>query len=345
VCRRCNAAGICAPVGSETDPDEDCPDDGAESCGRTGVCREGACALYSDQTVCRSAECNSSFQRVPERFCDGSGVCDEAILETCDDDYACSGGACLTSCASDDDCLNGTACSQQATCQGGKDQQCASDPECASGACCGIITRECKDPESDPYNCGGCANICFGGFGWSGACVSGECVPVCHGGYLDCDGDDHNGCEIWLGAPVLPALATIDLGSHCGDFGCGSHSRCTAVGFDMSTLMGWQEAVGSLAMFAKVKECTSCWFTDLGAHIVLRSPPSADYDLHVFKGILAGTKVGSSTNVGAGVQDALSIRFTDNVLVSEYTYYIVVEWKSGASCEEWRLEIYGTTCP
>lgn len=37
------------------DPDNECDDEGAASCGKNGLCSQGACATYSDGTLCHAA--------------------------------------------------------------------------------------------------------------------------------------------------------------------------------------------------------------------------------------------------------------------------------------------------
>jgi hypothetical protein len=48
-----------------TDPDNECPDQGAGSCGTNGTCNgAGACSLYPAGTMCGSG-----------RQCNGAGAC------------------------------------------------------------------------------------------------------------------------------------------------------------------------------------------------------------------------------------------------------------------------------
>ena len=53
------------------------------------------------------------------------------------------------------------------------------------------------DPTVDPLDCSACGHVCPGGAPDSVAsCVAGACVLTCNGGYVNCDGNDANGCEV-----------------------------------------------------------------------------------------------------------------------------------------------------
>lgn len=61
MCEACNVAGkvgTCSPIPSGADPDDECEDEGAETCGKNGSCDgAGACELYAAGTVCRARAC------------------------------------------------------------------------------------------------------------------------------------------------------------------------------------------------------------------------------------------------------------------------------------------------
>lgn len=61
------------------------------------------------------------------------------------------------------------------------------DVTCGSGTTqCGTA---CVTLESDPFNCGACANVCMPESGqMTGVCVSGVCVTGCHPDQTDCGG-------------------------------------------------------------------------------------------------------------------------------------------------------------
>ncbi len=80
----------------------------------------------------------------------------------------------------------------------------------------------------DENHCGGCGNVCSPGMnGQSVACISGSCwIQTCDPGYIDCDGDVTNGCEISIWTDVM----------HCG--GCGLACPATAPNVDDFACVG-----------------------------------------------------------------------------------------------------------
>ncbi len=101
--------GSCGPVQANTDPKGTCPDDGAPSCGRTGVCDgKGACSLYPATTECSAPTC-ADGERTLAGACDGQGACASGDTTSCAP-YACAGNACAGECASDASCVGSTWC-------------------------------------------------------------------------------------------------------------------------------------------------------------------------------------------------------------------------------------------
>ncbi len=140
--------GSCGPVAANTDPKGTCPDDGAPSCGRTGVCdgKEG-CARYGAQAECSQPSCQDG-KRTGAGTCDGQGDCSPGDVVSCGD-YVCSGNVCAGECSSDAGCAGGTWCDltdgtcvpQKAIgqpCQTGKNAQCETG-YCVDGVCCDAI--------------------------------------------------------------------------------------------------------------------------------------------------------------------------------------------------------------
>ena len=139
------ASGVCAAVLRNTDPDDDCEDEGAESCGQTGMCDgDGACAIYGSTTVCGSAGCSAGTAQ-SERHCDGEGEC-EAAEQTACAPFLCGESACRTDCEQDSDCVAASYC-VVGVC-GPKAEllaACEQDMDCARGKCfgrsCGLAVQ------------------------------------------------------------------------------------------------------------------------------------------------------------------------------------------------------------
>jgi hypothetical protein len=160
-CRACDLAGTegrCQPIPAETDPDEECAETGAETCGTTGVCDgTGQCALFGPETPCDDHEPCSTGDA-----CDGSGACAGVMPEGCEPgpgdqccEASCEGGGCVTVAG---DCaarcgayqlITGLACvgcgapGAEGVCSGGAARACnaASHVPCEEVACGGETYR------------------------------------------------------------------------------------------------------------------------------------------------------------------------------------------------------------
>ena len=262
-CQACRAeltvanAGVCAPVIGGTDPDDDCADEGATSCGNDGQCNaSGACRKYGVTAVCEPASCTGSTQ-TNAKTCDGAGTCAGNGTVDCSP-FNCGASTCLTSCTGSGDCVIGSAC-VGTTCEGQRangasctaDDQCMSD-HCIDGVCCNTA---CQGP------CKACSAAAKG----TGA--DGVCDDVAAGQDPDddcatqatsscgrdgtCDGS--GGCRLWASGTVcVPASCgpqmpmnglfeeqladtcdgngnCVDRGSMtCGLYKCGSDSCLTS---------------------------------------------------------------------------------------------------------------------
>lgn len=102
-----------------------------------------------------------------------------------------SGGKCgpKGECAEGYVCSDGGQCVEQGS-SGGAGGAGGSDAcgGCAQGLTCCIDT--CVDLSSDPMHCGDCMTVC------PGTQCSGVCTGACAPGFLDCDGNIINGCEV-----------------------------------------------------------------------------------------------------------------------------------------------------
>lgn len=144
-CQACSAeltgaaSGVCAAVSRDTDPDDDCEDEGAASCGQTGSCDgDGACAVYDSTTVCAAASCSGGTAE-SERRCDGSGECAAGEQTSCAP-FTCGASACRSECSQDSYCASGSYC-VVGVCGPKAEllEACDEDMDCARGKCLGHI--------------------------------------------------------------------------------------------------------------------------------------------------------------------------------------------------------------
>ena len=186
------ADGRCEAVVADTDPDSECTEEGAESCGVAGTGCNGSadspgCNLYAEGTPCSEPNC-ASGQLSAVKNCDGLGTCVEADPQTCRP-YVCdpAGTACLTSCTGDTDCSRGHGCDDSGVCQptGELGSTCDANEQCSS--------QQCSDGVCCDAACGGACDTCVAD---QGATEDGTCtlaalgdpgVPACADGY--CDGN------------------------------------------------------------------------------------------------------------------------------------------------------------
>lgn len=126
--------GECRAVAGGTDPDNECAQEG--SCGKTGMC-DGArqCSVKPAGTECASAMC-ASGQAKPALVCNGSGTCLDTNATACSN-FKCGPTACITQCASDNDCIAGAYC-DVGVCypKRTKGSSCNKDLECSTGLVC-----------------------------------------------------------------------------------------------------------------------------------------------------------------------------------------------------------------
>ena len=207
--------GSCAPITNGTDPDGECADQGASTCGTDGLCDgAGACRSYGSGVVCQGSSCSGSTQTNP-RTCDGSGTCQSGGTTACAP-YLCAGLQCGTSCSSNNQCVstafcNGTSCVDEM----GNGASCSASSECASGFC---VDGVCCN-NACTGNCRACSSAKKGG-GSNGTC-----------GDVAAGTDPDNDCN--------------DQGaSSCGNDGdCDGNGACRK--YPMGTVCGAQTCSGS----------------------------------------------------------------------------------------------------
>jgi hypothetical protein len=249
-CAKAGAEGVCMPADVDTNPRGLCVDEKAASCGSNGKCDgAGACAKYPQGTICGESKCALSKATLPPR-CGMTGTCEPAGEKNCKP-FACGAdGSCLTMCADNDGCANGSTCGADGTC--GKKAlgtPCLADNDCDStfcspeGVCCdkqctgpcvscklkgseGVCTNVPAGMPPPPMVMGACATSDVATCGTDGKCDGAGACRVYPSGTVcnpascstatlraagTCDGKMH--CQV-------PATVT------CGGYTCASTTAC-----------------------------------------------------------------------------------------------------------------------
>ncbi|HVK68062.1 MAG TPA: hypothetical protein VM694_26565, partial [Polyangium sp.] len=176
-CQACSAAkkgagtdGVCGAIKVDTDPDNECTDQGASSCGTSGSCNgAAACKLYPSGASC-GATCNGGA--LQPQTCDGAGTCAASGMPTNCAPYACAANMCKSSCTTGADCASGFSCVNGA-CVGllGNGESCAASSDCQSGSCvdgvccntaCGGLCQACTVSKKGNGTDGVCGPIALG---------------------------------------------------------------------------------------------------------------------------------------------------------------------------------------
>ncbi len=168
---------------------------GCEVNTQTSAANCGACGAACDSThgvaSCSGGHCGIACQP-------GFADCNDNPVDGCEaaiTNNVASCGACGATCSVShgNPACNGTIC-QVAQCEPGW------------GDCNGQYADGCEQQLVTTADCGLCGNPCSPANA-TGTCATGTCVIAsCNPGYLDCDGDPTNGCEVNL---------NIDV-NHCG---------------------------------------------------------------------------------------------------------------------------------
>jgi len=214
-CQACSAAkkgngvdGECGAVSNGIDPDNDCPDDGASSCNRDGMCNGfGTCRQYAKGTACGSSACIGN--KVSGQFCDGFGSCQYDPVGTDCAPYTCSANKCSSPCVSDANCSSGNYC-DAGVCKGKQlnGAACTGANQCAS--------NQCVDKVCCATSCTGLCQACTAAKKGSG--VDGECGPIGDNADPDAECPDDGS-------------ATCDRDGMCNGFGaCRLYKKGEACG-------------------------------------------------------------------------------------------------------------------
>jgi len=226
ICEKCSlegTVGVCTPIASGLDPDNECPVPPREDAGSgspnvdagadaetildpdggvilndtrcKGSCNgQRACAYPNGTVTCGAKFCNTTSEQ-GRASCDGTGRCNFA-LEACQA-YGCETGSdagmpalgnqCKTSCTSDDDCLPTHTCNQG-------NKQC--EPKHANGTACTSVTQ-CQSGHCTVGQSGSGATVCCNDECQvaGGSCTS---VVVASPGQCACSACTTGACKLWF---------------------------------------------------------------------------------------------------------------------------------------------------
>ena len=168
------------------------------NCGGCGI----VCAFANARAACSSGVCAIATCSAGFANCDGNQANGCEVATTTDSNNC---GSCGAACLNQETCQT-SACSA-AVCQPGY------------GNCDGNAANGCEvNLNGEANNCGVCGKACAfanaGALCANGGCAMGPCAP----GFMDCDGNPANGCEV----------NTQGDGSNCGACGvtCTNHDTC-----------------------------------------------------------------------------------------------------------------------
>jgi streptogramin lyase len=151
-CQQCDSAGtnhghcitIAAgqPAPTKRTP---CSTDDVSTCHQTGLCDgKGACQLYANGTLCKSATCDATANTLTESRCDGMGACNPGTPVTCAP-FRCKTGdtACARTCTTGSDC-DGQPCLNNSCGKLGIGAACNGNSDCMLNHC---VDKVCCDSD------------------------------------------------------------------------------------------------------------------------------------------------------------------------------------------------------
>jgi hypothetical protein len=207
VCDVANRRGTCLPVPAGEDPDNECDQEAAATCGRDGTCDgKGECRRYTAGFECKPGSCVGSTEQAAST-CNGSGTCVPGNTRSCSPNL-CMGASCASRCAVTTECQKGFFC------DGGKCMVTR-----ANGAACGAAEQcssgFCVDGVCCNSSCGQLCQAC----NLSG--TPGTCTPLPDGqGLSDCPADPPSSCMRAGGCDGRGGCRLHPSGTICGAASC-----------------------------------------------------------------------------------------------------------------------------
>ena len=238
-CSPTNASPYCANTQTDNANCGTC----AHACGSGEVCNAGLCTLACGAlSTCTPTNASPYCANVQTDNAN-CGACGHA----CPSGQVCSAGACTITCGGLSTCSPTNASPYCANLQtdgancGTCGHGCAAGQSCMSGSCqatCAsnedVCGGTCTNTTYDPNNCGACGTTCAFPQG-SAACLGGNCVLAgCSTGYLDCNHDSTDGCEVnknTSAANCGACGAACALGETCNSGICTANLSAGLLGY------------------------------------------------------------------------------------------------------------------
>lgn len=184
-CQACDVPGSpgrCSSIGSGPDRQGKCVAQPMSTCGTTGDCRAGACAVWAAGSPCGAASCADASTQRPRSTCDGAGTCASPATMACAPGRCDPGtAACTNVCTLDSQCTAPGTCVNGSCGLQPRGGTCSATAQCTPGLTCSIregvccdtacngVCETCRPPNLAP---GTCAAVAAGTSDPSGICVT-----------------------------------------------------------------------------------------------------------------------------------------------------------------------------